>query len=572
MSTTDSIVTVSPESIVRAFDILEEGAFIINAQGAFLKINIGFTALLGYDKGDITKISFSDIKHTPADEQDTVKRRIVRTFEFYYLERCEKKSMQMQLVHKDGSFVSLMLRASINRDEQGKMKSAIGIIRPLHAGRTASDCNDSDPEASRVWELEQNYLNLLDNSGDAIFITDFSGRLQTVNRAALRLLERKDEKELAGSFLLEIGPIEGTYACTTGETVTFDETYQQQQIDTSDQLFEHGRAVGIIYLFKNDQLVVPVEATLTILKDLNGEQRGTIALCRDITDRMKYEMEVTRSRDFLDSIIATTGDGVYATDAAGYIVRVNQAFCDITGYSEPELVGMYAPNLQPDDPYTTQDEYELMHAEDYFERFEALWKRKGGTLYPVEAKIRNLKDKAGMISGIVGSIRDITERKQAEAALRKAHDELEHKVRERTHDLKEANTALRVLLKGRDDDRTALEEKMFFNVNELVLPHIEKIKNTRLDERQKTYLGIVESNLNDIVSPFVTIFSNQQLKLTPTEIQVANLVKLGKTTKEIAEIANLSPRTIECHRESIRKKIGIKNRKVNLRTYLLTKP
>jgi len=150
--------------------------------------------------------------------------------------------------------------------------------------------------------------------------------------------------------------------------------------------------------------------------------------------------------------------------------------------------------------------------------------------------------------------------------LAKTNDELEMK----TMNLKEVNTALRVLLKERDDDRAELEEKMMFNLKELVLPYIDKLQKSKVDDKQKAYLGIMESNLNDIISPFVHGISTKFLKLTPSEIQVANLVKLGKTTKEIAELSNLSPRTIEPHRDSIRKKIGIKNKKVNLRTYLLS--
>jgi len=109
---------------------------------------------------------------------------------------------------------------------------------------------------------------------------------------------------------------------------------------------------------------------------------------------------------------------------------------------------------------------------------------------------------------------------------------------------------------------------MLFNVKELVMPYLEKIKKNSPDTRQKTLLAIMESNLNDIISPFVRGMSANYLKLTPTEIQVANLVKQGRTTKEIAELLHLSTKTIEFHRDNIRRKVGIKDKKINLRAYL----
>jgi DNA-binding CsgD family transcriptional regulator len=198
-------------------------------------------------------------------------------------------------------------------------------------------------------------------------------------------------------------------------------------------------------------------------------------------------------------------------------------------------------------------------------------------------------------------IHDITDRKQAEKALRKAHDRLERRTTElvklnrkmkqeieerklaaqelrkreaqleiNTNELEEVNTALRVLLKRRDEDKTDLEEKILFNVKELVVPYVEKLKKGKLDARHTAYVGILESNLNDIISPFAHKMSSKYLGLTPTEIQIANLVKQGRTTKEIAEILNSSDRTVEFHRKNIRKKIGIVNRKVNLRSHLLS--
>jgi DNA-binding CsgD family transcriptional regulator len=164
-----------------------------------------------------------------------------------------------------------------------------------------------------------------------------------------------------------------------------------------------------------------------------------------------------------------------------------------------------------------------------------------------------------------------------EQKLQEAHDMLEQRVEERTQELRlksesleEMNTALKVLLKKREEDKNELEEKVIYNVKEMVQPFMEKLGRTRLDDRQRVFLEILESNLNDIVSPFAKKLSTRYLNLTPSEIQIANLVKHGKTTKEIADLLSLSTRTIESHRDSIRKKLGIKNQKANLRTHLMS--
>ncbi len=161
--------------------------------------------------------------------------------------------------------------------------------------------------------------------------------------------------------------------------------------------------------------------------------------------------------------------------------------------------------------------------------------------------------------------------------LKEAHDKLEQRVNERTKELRiksenleEMNTALKVLLKKREEDKNELEEQVIYNVKELILPFLEKIKMSRLDNRQNTLVDILASNLNDIVSPFAKALSTRYLNLTPAEMQIANMVKHGKTTKEIADTLFLSTRTIESHRDNIRQKLGIKNKKANLRTHLMS--
>ena len=178
---------------------------------------------------------------------------------------------------------------------------------------------------------------------------------------------------------------------------------------------------------------------------------------------------------------------------------------------------------------------------------------------------------------ILAAIEIALHKKNMERKLQDAHDLLEQRVEERTQELQmksenleEMNTALKVLLKKREEDKFELEEKVIYNIKEMVQPFLEKLGRTRLDDRQRTFLEILESNLDDIVSPFARKLSTRYLNLTPSEIQIANLVKQGKTTKEIAELLSLSTRTIESHRDSIRKKLGIKNQKANLRTHLMS--
>jgi len=161
---------------------------------------------------------------------------------------------------------------------------------------------------------------------------------------------------------------------------------------------------------------------------------------------------------------------------------------------------------------------------------------------------------------------EVAERKQAEKELRYREYELKRK----TSNLEELNSALRILLKKRDSDRAEVEDNVLHNVKKMISPYLGKLKMSNLDKKQEAFLGIVESNINEIVSPFSTTLAKQYQSLTPAEIQVANMVRQGLTTKEMALLLNLSIRTIESYRASIRRKMGLTNKKISLRSYLIT--
>ncbi len=259
---------------------------------------------------------------------------------------------------------------------------------------------------------------------------------------------------------------------------------------------------------------------------------------------------------------------------------------------------------------------------------EALWDReKNCRNCPVEAVLQDLRthtievenrrlgktfvisaspifDDHNDVVGMVHVTKDITDRKKAENALIEARSQLEARVAERTRELtvlnerlyaeiaerkkaeaglikrsaeldlksktlEEANIALRVILKAREDDKDELEGKVLANMKKLVLPYVEKLKMSRLDDSQRTCLAALQANLENLVSPFSQRLSSPLLNLTPREIQVANLIKEGCGNKEIADFFNIALRTVEFHRENIRRKIGLVNKKANLRSQLL---
>ncbi len=179
-----------------------------------------------------------------------------------------------------------------------------------------------------------------------------------------------------------------------------------------------------------------------------------------------------------------------------------------------------------------------------------------------------MRDRDGNFLCFFSMVEDITQRKQTEEELKKREEELKVK----SSRLEEANTALTVLLRHRDEEKIALEETIAANISELVIPYAEKLRTSHLNGSQMAYLDILSTNLQNIVSPFLREVARGYTRLTPMEIQIADLIRNGKTSKEIAELLHVSKRTIDTHRENIREKLDLLNKGLNLQSYLKTLP
>ena len=102
---------------------------------------------------------------------------------------------------------------------------------------------------------------------------------------------------------------------------------------------------------------------------------------------------------------------------------------------------------------------------------------------------------------------------------------------DQAENLEEMNTALSLLLEKRKQDKTEIEENILRNIRQMVIPYLEKLKASQLDLKQQVYVTIIESNLEEITSPFAKILSSERINLTPTELKIANFIKVGKTTQ-----------------------------------------
>lgn len=145
----------------------------------------------------------------------------------------------------------------------------------------------------------------------------------------------------------------------------------------------------------------------------------------------------------------------------------------------------------------------------------------------------------------------------------------ESQLREKKFELEEMNSALKVIIKNRENDLLEHDRSIHVNIQQLVLPCIERLRLHSLQGQQKTQLNILENNLKSITSPFLRKKSDTNIVLTPTLAQVADMIKNGLTSKEIATMLEISVTSVETYRKRIRTRLNLKNSNINLKTYLM---
>jgi PAS domain S-box-containing protein len=164
--------------------------------------------------------------------------------------------------------------------------------------------------------------------------------------------------------------------------------------------------------------------------------------------------------------------------------------------------------------------------------------------------------------------RDVTARVHAEETLLQKDREISLQLSK----IEKLNAALTALLEHREQESQRQLASLHATLEQLVLVHVETLRSTGLTADQRMLVEVIEASLRNIAGSFVRQLQAWKLQLTPTEVQIADFLRLGKRTKEIASLLRVSPSAIAFHRHNLRIKLGLAGRPINLVSYLRTMP
>jgi PAS domain S-box-containing protein len=528
------------------FENAVEGIFQVTPEGKFLSANPTLSKMCGFQSPDEMIATITDIgTQLYLNPEDRKKIKVL------YEQVGVARNFETQLKRTDGERIWVSINARAVRDERGNMLFYEGTIEDITERKHAEQALRESEERFRKFAEEASFEGI---------VFHYDGKILDVNET-LAKMSGYTRSELIGMDVLELVAPESRPVARTHLQSNQEEAYE-------------------VLAVRKDGAKVPVEIHAKLVPYLGKMVRA--AAVRDITERKRFAKALQAANQQLMDIIEFLPDATLVIDLQGKVIAWNRAIEEMTGVKKEDILGKgdfaYAiPFYGEPRPIlidlVLKSSIEYADSYDFIERkgnelFAEVFapnafKGKGGYIWVTASP---LYDREGKLIGAIESIRDISERKEIESALQLREKALEHK----THQLEEMNAALNVLLQKREDDQKELQESVLSNLKEMIVPYLEKVKRSQLTESQRTYIGILETHLNEVLSPFLKNISTKLTNLTPTEIQVASLVKDGKTSKEIAQLLGVAEKTVSGHRYNLRIKLGLKNEKINLRSHLLS--
>ena len=177
------------------FVIAHDGIVFVDHEAIILRVNPAFTKIFGYQEDEILGKHFYILEY-----KDEVMQRNMSQQPLINFHKTEKSNLEMTLFDKQGCNVSVRFRSTFIKDTHGHNAQIIGMIERLPEQINSDKAGDS--LAEKMWEAQQNFENVLNNSVDAILICDNAGNIMMANRSFLRMLDYTNE-EVIGKHIVE---------------------------------------------------------------------------------------------------------------------------------------------------------------------------------------------------------------------------------------------------------------------------------------------------------------------------------------------------------------------------------
>ncbi len=330
-------------------------------------------------------------------------------------------------------------------------------------------------------------------------------------------------------------------------------------------LFDGNERIGCMNLGSHESAEVPAGERFVI--------EYIAVLIGVAAARLKARESLRESEEHLRSLMESAVDfAVYrlaADERTPHHLRLvfaSPSIQDILGIQHPMAFETWFAHIHPDDvARVTEANRRAFETNRFDEEYRTFHPARGEWRW-IHAISTGGRTDEGWNRYVNGIMLDVTDKKKAQEALEASQAELKKKAAE----LEEINTTLNVLLTRMKQESLAFRTRMSSNLQQLVWPYLEKLQRSQLNHRQRHLIDILKSNLTEFADPFSQQLSSRHFGLTPMEIQVADLIRQGHKSKDIGEVLGLSYKTVQSHREKIRKKLGISNMKINLRAHLLS--
>ena len=375
----------SEERFRVAFSNANEGICLVNPDGRFLQVNKAMSDILGYSGDELERMHLWDITHP--DDRDITDLSVSRILKG----EVTKTSFEKRYIHKDGHIVWGNVSTSLVYNPSG---------RPLHFITHIQNITEKKRAEDALRQSEERYRNLVTISPDALYV-HVGRRVTFANPAMCRLLGARDPLELIGKSVFEI--VHPDYHALVLERWN---------------LVSQGEIAPLIEekFVRLDGGVVDVEVNAVAIGPPDRMEVQVIA--RDITERKRSQRKLKESEERYREFVESMPDGVYRSTHAGRFLEVNPAMVKILGYeSKDDLLAIDIPSQL----YITPTDRESAALTEKLEEMAVFpLKKKDGSIIWVEDHGRHVVDKEGNVLFHEGILRDVSERIQADEALRRS--------------------------------------------------------------------------------------------------------------------------------------------------------